>query len=163
MKNVVVALAATAALTGCVSMPAPMARPAFPVGEYAQLEGRTGTGVVTGQVFLRTQGGEVRYGAGSEVVLNPVTSYSTFWYTNGYLGNRNIGEPDPRQDKYIPVVQADGHGNFKFERVPPGDYYLTSQVFWQVPGPYGGSQTGSYISERITVEDGKEVRQMLTR
>ena len=164
MKNAVLAVAVAATLSGCISMPAPMERPPFPVAEYAQLDGRTGTGVVTGQVFLRTRGGEVRYGAGSEVLLNPVTSYSTHWYTTSYQGNKLLADPDPRYNAHIITVQADGSGNFRFESVPAGDYYLTSEVFWDVPGPYGVSNMqGGYISERVSVEDGKEVRQMLTR
>ena len=69
-----------------------------------------------------------------------------------------------QQDKYIITTQADGSGNFRFENVPPGDYYLTSDVIWQVPvGAYMSSQQGGFISERITVENGKELRKMLTR
>ena len=163
MKRAILILLACAAMTSCASFQ-PIERPAFDPAEYAQLEGRTGTGIVTGQVFLRTRIGEVRYGAGSEVMLNPVTSYSRFWYETGYQGSRNLAPPDIRQDKYIITTQADGNGNFRFENVPPGDYYLTSDVIWQVPiGNYMSSQQGGYISEPITVENGKEVKKMLTR
>ncbi|KLJ02849.1 hypothetical protein [Luteimonas sp. FCS-9] len=152
---------ATAALTACAS--APGVRPVFPEHEYAGLEARKGTAVVTGQVFLRTRIGEVRYGAGSEVALNPVTSYSTFWYENSYLVNRALSPADPRLPKYIITTQADGSGNFRFENVPAGAYYLTSQVVWEIPGPYVSSQQGGVISTRIEVPEGGEVRQMLTR
>lgn len=161
MKSVVLAVAA-AFVTGCASM-APMERPPINLAEYEALP-KEGTGVVTGQVFLRTMVGEVRYGAGSEVSLNPVTSYSTFWYENGHKPNRRLAPPDTRQDAYIITTQADGHGNFRFENVPPGDYYLTSGVFWQVPlGAFSSTQSGGWVSERITVENDKETKQMLTR
>ena len=161
MRGWIIALALV--LAGCAGMQ-PIERPPFPVAEYEALP-REGTGVVTGQVFLRTMVGEVRYGAGSQVDLNPVTSYSTFWYHNDYsTGGRNLSPPDTRQDAYIITVQADGEGRFRFENVPPGDYYLTSSVFWRVPmGAWSSTQSGGWISERITVENGKETKQMLTR
>lgn len=143
---------------------APIERPAFPLAEYEALP-KEGTGVVTGQVFLRTVGGEVRYGAGSDVWLNPVTSYSTHWFENDYSkpGTR-LMPPDTRQDAYIPETQADGHGNFRFENVPPGDYYLTSEVVWHVPlGRFSSTPQGGVISKRITVENDSETRVMLTR
>ena len=150
------------ALTGCASF-TPMDRPAFPVAEYESLA-KSGTGIVTGQVFLRTMVGEVRYGAGSEVMLNPVTSYSRFWYENGYLAKRAMGDADARQDAYIITTQADGSGNFRFDNVPAGDYYLTSSVFWQVPlGQFSSTQQGGWISEKISISDGEEVRKMLTK
>lgn len=162
MRHVLMAAALAAGVTGCATMQ-PVQRPPFPVAEYESLADE-GTGVVTGQVFLRTMVGEVRYGAGSEVFLNPVTSYSTFWYQQDYMaGGRRLTPSDTRQDAYIIETQADGEGRFRFEHVPPGDYYLVSSVFWQVPVGYASSTQGGYIAERIKVENGKEVKQMLTR
>lgn len=163
MKHALTALVAALVMTGCATM-AVTQRPDFNPAEYAGLADRTGTGVVTGQVFLRTMVGEVRYGAGSEVILNPVTSYSRFWYEQGHLQNRRLTPPDPRVDEYLITTQADGNGNFRFENVPAGEYYLTSSVFWQVPvGAFSSQQQGGWVSEPITVRDGAEVRQMLTR
>jgi len=145
-------------LAGCVTMPAPLERPPFPVAEYEALP-TEGTGVVSGQVFLRTRGGDVRYGAGSGVLLNPVTSYSRFWYQRQYVEGRTLEDADPRQPMYQITTQADGNGNFRFENVPPGTYYLTSGVHWEA----GHSVQGGVISKEITVENGKETREMLTR
>lgn len=159
----VVAGTALAVLSACATM-APIERPSFPLAEYEALP-KEGTGAVTGQVFLRTMVGEVRYGAGSDVWLNPVTSYSTHWFQNDYSRpGTKLMPADPRQDDYIIEVQADGHGNFRFDNVPPGDYYLTSEVVWHVPlGQFSSTAQGGVISKRITVENGEEVRVMLTR
>lgn len=163
MKRAFSAVLITAFMTGCATM-AVVQRPDFDPAEYAGLDERTGTGIVSGQVFLRTRGGEVRYGAGSEVILNPVTSYSRFWYEVGHVQRKQISPPDPRLDRYLITTQADGNGNFRFENVPAGDYYLTSSVFWEVPvGIYTSQPQGGFISEPVTVVDGSEIRQMLTR
>lgn len=158
--------AALLALAGCASVPgvfSDIPRPPFPVEEYAQLS-REGTGTVIGQAFLRTMGGEVRYGAGSEVMLNPVTSYSTFWYEQDYsLGGRRLAPPDPRLEDYILTTQADGDGRFAFRNVPPGDYYAVSRVDWHVARSYGLTQEGGWIARRITVKDDETTEVMLTR
>lgn len=160
--NRALALMATVALAGCATAQT-MQRPDVNMSEYQALA-TEGTGVVTGQVFLRTMVGEVRYGAGSEVLLNPVTTYSTFWYANQYQKGHRLTAPDPSIEPYIIKTQADGEGRFRFENVPPGDYYLTSSVFWQVPlGRFSSTQSGGFISQRITVENDKETRQILTR
>lgn len=165
MRKVLSVLALLALIAGCASMPGFTIVPRidFPVAEYDALQGREGTGVVTGQVFLRTRGGEVRYGAGSEVVLNPVTSYSRQWYEQAYLGGQRLSDPDMRAADALIKTQADGSGNFRFDNVPPGDYYLTSSVFWEAPGASYLSSQGGYISSPVTVDNGKEVKQILTR
>lgn len=164
MKQWVLAALVATTMAGCAHMGPPTAapRPPFPAEEYAALEGRTGTGVVTGQAFLRTRGGDVKVGAGSEVNLNPVTSYSEYWYVSMTRGQA-LQEPDPRMHKYLFVTQADAEGKFRFENVPAGEYFLTGKVTWEAPGRYYSSTQGGWISERITVRDGETVTQMLTR
>lgn len=149
-------------MAGCISHPAPQARPPFPVNEYSALP-TSGTGTVDGQVFMRTVGGDVKYGAGSQVVLNPVTSYSEHWYRTIYEVRAPIQDNDPRQSAYIKTTQADGSGNFQFTDVPPGRYFVTSEVRWQAPNQWGLSNQGGQITDRITVNNGKTTKVMLTR
>lgn len=151
------------ALVGCVSAPTLMPRPAFPEAEYAALP-KVGTGKVTGQAFLRTRGGDVKYGAGSEVFLNPVTSYSNFWYEQQMQLGQPLSAPDPRLNEYVRTQQADGMGNFSFENVPPGDYYVSTKVTWEVPaGYYSSSIQGGWIAEKIKVTNDQATKVMLTR
>lgn len=163
MKRAISAVAMTVALFGCATLPPMVQRPEFQESEYLELA-KEGTGTVRGQVFLRTRGGDVKYGAGSEVTLNPVTSYSRFWYSEGHVKNQRLSPPDSRQDKYIISTQADGNGNFEFNNVPPGKYFLVSNVTWEIPiTAYTSSTQGGYIAQEIEVENGKDVRVMLTR
>lgn len=112
---------------------------------------------------MRTEYGP-RFGAGETVSLNPVTSYSTFWYENNIIGDRALADPDPRLDAHILRTTADGSGTFQFERVPAGDYYLVSNVRWSEPGYYVGtiSTRQRYIVERVTVSNGVNLRHILT-
>jgi hypothetical protein len=147
---------------GCVSQPAPQPRPSFPVEEYKALP-VTGTGTVEGQVFMKTVGGDVKYGAGSQVYLNPVTSYSEHWYRTIYEVRAPIQPADPQQSNFVKITQADGSGAFQFSDVPPGRYFLTSEVRWQAPSQWGLTNQGGQITDRITVTNGKTTKVMLTR
>ncbi|PVZ55504.1 hypothetical protein C9422_21020 [Pseudomonas sp. B1(2018)] len=153
---------ALAVISGCATQPKPIARNSFPAAEYAALP-QSGTGVVEGQVFLKTVGGDVKYGAGSEVILNPVTSYSEQWHDATYSKHAPMEPSDSRQNQYIVTTQADGSGNFRFSGVPPGKYFITSSVYWQAPSQFGLTNQGGMITNRITVSDGQTVRSILTR
>ncbi|EFW77381.1 hypothetical protein [Pseudomonas savastanoi] len=134
----------------------------FPVAKYDHLAA-SGTGTLTGQVFMRTVGGDVKYGAGSDVYILPVTSYTNQWYAESYIGGKSLGAPDARAEKGMKVTQADGTGYFKFSDVPPGKYYLSSKVTWQVPTQYGLSLQGGVIAKQVVIENNKETREMLTK
>lgn len=113
---------------------------------------------------MKTVGGDVKFGAGSDVLLFPVTSYSKFWYTNNYLGQRPLTPADERLKEYTQITQADGNGNFKFKNVAPGDYFLSSIVSWQAPTQYGLSLQGGNVVKRVHLEeDGVEINVILTK
>lgn len=148
-------------LTGCAAQTL-VQRPPFPVAEYEKLV-LDGTGTVSGQVFMKTVGGDVKYGAGSEVILFPVTSYSNFWYLHDYIEAKPLTPSDVRQGEYIKTTQADGNGNFKFTNVGPGNYYVSSSVTWQVPTQYGLSAQGGIVAKSTSVKADAESRVMLTK
>ncbi|UCE74111.1 MAG: hypothetical protein JSV56_00020 [Methanomassiliicoccales archaeon] len=160
-------------MSGCAGLQPAVKRVPFPAEEYAKLpEMGTGTATVRGQAFLKTMVGEVKYAAGNEVVLAPVTSYSTQMYETS--GNWAIDswrpypqyeprQPDPRRKKYGGYTQGDGEGRFEFKKVPEGEYYLGTYVQWSIPQQYGYRPQGGTITKKITVEEGKEYNMILTR
>jgi len=175
MKKLIVTMVVLAGLcvAGC-AVNQPIQRVPYPVEEYARLPKiGTGSATVRGQGFLKTMIGEVRYAAGNQVFLTPVTSYSTQWYD--VTGNWQLDyfhqywpkfEPensDPRIQDYKAVTTADGEGRFEFKNVPAGEYYLGTDVVWYVPQQYGSMAQGGLITKRITVEEGKEYNIILTR
>ena len=92
-------------LTAC-AMQTPIQRPVFPEAEYQRLE-LSGSGSVSGQVFMRTVGGDVKYGAGSNVFLFPDTTYSEFWYQRSYIEQKALTPPDePSSSHSHPSLSA---------------------------------------------------------
>lgn len=155
--RLVLAIFVAVLAAGCITTTT-VERIPFPVAEYEALL-KTGTGKVTGQAFLRTQGGDVITAAGSEVILNPVTSYSNQWYAAyqanvlNRLNTTILSEPDPRILRYFLQTTADASGQFEFNNVPPGDYYVTTSVTWFPTGRYSRIQQGGFISRRIQVSN----------
>jgi hypothetical protein len=132
----------------------------FNPDEYASYD-EPGKGVITGQAFLRTRGGEVRYGAGSEVSLTPVTTYSREWWDLAIVGRKRLATGDPRVQAYTRKVLANGEGRFSFGNLPPGEYYVVTSVFWEVPSGSSRSATGQIVGQQVRLEHGGYVALVL--
>ncbi len=112
-------------LAGCATSRIP-----FPESELA-VANLQGDKTVKGRVFLIDQLEEEQIGAGYEVTLEPVSSYSDQWYEVACMNNRPLKKADPRYGKYVLKVDADEQGQYTFANVAPGNYYLSSQFFWK--------------------------------
>lgn len=159
MKGLIAVGVTALLLTGCQAGPVKR-QVAFPADEYAALE-KTGTSSVSGQLFLRTVGGDVKYGAGSQVIVTPVTSY-TQEATMIYLRGAMPESADPRARAYTRRTIADGTGRFEVDSLPAGEYYVAGGVYWQVPGSYAPNQGGMVI-QQITLDEGESKEVMLTK
>lgn len=155
--NIICTVALIALATGCV-MPHQMTT-SFDESEFHKFAGN-GTSTITGQAFLKTQGGDVKFGAGDTVSLIPITPYTT----EAWQAERNGEQPqtDPRLQKYIRTVIADGSGDFEFQNVPAGDYYIECPIYWEVPGDYTTERTGGVAYAQTHVDDGKTVKVIVT-
>lgn len=133
--------------TGCATQRIP-----FNESEFSDLTIK-GDKTVTGQVFLVDQLEEKQIGSNTEVTLQPVTSYSTQWYEVSYLGNRTLKKADPRYNQYVLRTMTNPEGNFTFNGVSPGKYYLSGVVNWKAATCSGNVvQTKVPICLKITVE-----------
>jgi hypothetical protein len=130
----------------------------FDPDEYRQFD-LPGTGVIEGQAFLLTRGGDVKHGAGKEVTLRPKTMYSTEEQLMRFTVGMAIEKPDPRESKYIRKTKADAFGNFRFERLPAGEYYLSCPIFWETLNRF----TGGMAVGEAAVSDGQVVKVNVTR
>jgi len=164
MRNLVI-LALTGLLLGCAATPPPAAPVAVFNPSEAAFARAKGTATVRGQSFLRRNDGVVVYGAGSEVLLVPRVANSEEAIEKGFgagklrmevklFGANLMGNDfkfDPGLEPFIRRAKADGQGNFAFDSVPPGQYYVLSRVTWCVPSRYGCDQQGGDLMEPIAV------------
>jgi len=123
-------------------------KPQFVAAEYAPYA-TAGTSAVVGQAFLKTRGGDVKYGAGNKVTLTPVTSYSTPYFESGSA--KLVSPSDPNVEEYTWSTIGDGEGRFVFEGLPPGEYYVACWITWLVPYGKGTRTSGGVARRRITV------------
>jgi hypothetical protein len=147
--------------------------PRSPISQFSEADiawsKRQGTGVVSGQGFMRQQGGGVVTCAGDEVALTPVAAYSTermailYNSTNkGYntigFGARHITAPPQEYLLSSKRSTCNAQGNFSFSALAPGEYYVTTRVAWVA----ANSPQGASIMERVRATDGREVEVILT-
>ncbi len=122
-----------------------------------------------GSALLRTRGGDVRTCAGNDVHLIPRSAYSearmAIIYGNtfrGYVGvletKRTPATTDPRFVKTVRSSKCDAQGNFEFNKIPSGSYYVMTSIFWQA----GSSSQGGMLMSEVSVKASEKNRLILT-
>jgi hypothetical protein len=122
----------------------------------------TGTSTITGSAFMKTQGGDVKVGAGDTVELVPSTPYTAERYEIARRGMPVVPR-DPRLAKYVRTTLADAQGNFEFKNIPAGAYFLLCRITWMVPTQFGLMPTGGQASAAVMVKAGDSEKVVLTR
>jgi hypothetical protein len=140
----------------------------FDEAEMARCSG-SGTGKLVGQAFLKTRSGEVRYGAGQEVVLVPATAYTreSQRYANVDIGSADALvtiQWDPRYATYRRLTIADGEGEFEFSGLPSCSYIVATHIKWEAPTGRGYLDwQGGRIGMEVNVRADETTRVVLTR
>ena len=120
-----------AVLGACNSIPRFEAQAAF-VPEL--LERGEGHASVSGQAFLRASDGEVKFGAGREVVFLPETPWTREWYENVVIEGKQPTKPNyyDRLPDFARKTRADAEGRFRIDKLPAGRWIITCAITWQV-------------------------------
>ncbi|MFC7399689.1 carboxypeptidase regulatory-like domain-containing protein [Chelatococcus sp. GCM10030263] len=129
---------------------------------------KQGTGRVEGSLFLRSYRGRIVRGAGEEVELVPVTAYAEermalIYGRDKYRPVLLVGRttpPDPVYETYKRKTKADIKGNFAFDHVAPGDYFVVGSVTW--PDPDSLLPGGGFIYDRVTVMNNETSKVVLS-
>ena len=150
-------LLVAALATGCAHATGPAAREtSFNEQEYAQYA-YAGTGTISGQVMVRAEGGQTRPAEGSQVSLNPVTSYSTEWWNRTVVGGLNLRSADEREQKYLRTAVTDAQGRFLFSDLPRGEYFVVAALN-TVAAPSGATgPSSSMVGQRVHLTEGGKV------
>jgi hypothetical protein len=133
--RLVLTICVAALLGACVDRQPTVAQ--FSVEDAAFIN-RPGKGVVVGHAFRTRPSGTVVNAAGQIVRLVPATAFSRERFARLYGQGKYVphsayprdDNPDPRYGEYTRTVKAEANGRFAFENVPPGAYFVTTQVIW---------------------------------
>ena len=142
---------------GCAHATGPAARQAaFNEQEYAQYA-YAGTGTIGGQVMVRAEGGQTRPAEGSQVSLNPVTSYSTEWWNRTVVGGLNLRSADEREQKYLRTALTDAQGRFVFSDLPRGEYFVVAALNTTAASTGTSGPSSSLVGQRVHLTEGGKV------
>lgn len=140
--------------------------------EAVQWASAKGSNKILGNALLRTRGGEVRTCAGYKVYLSPAVAYSAarmrLIYGSDQQGyrpaqrNPNLEARPAAYEALIRQTVCDAQGNFQFEELPDGEYFVTTDVIWEVPGRYVTSAQGGGLMLKVAVKGGQTIRPVLT-
>jgi hypothetical protein len=125
---------------------------------------KDGTSTIYGQAFLKTKGGDIKYGAGETIYLIPSTTYTKELMSKAAeKGGGFFANADPRIKQYIRTTTADGEGRFEFINLPKGDYYLGCRIVWKVATGYGLAPTGGNIVKFVSLKGNDKAKIILTQ
>lgn len=166
MKKIIIF--AALAVSGCMGRPIETTVP-FNAQEVAYIN-QSGAADVEGQAFLRQQGGGVVTCAGETAFLIPAGQYATQRMTQIY-GNLQGGKVavsqgssgenlDPNYEKMMRKATCDAEGDFTFNNVANGDYYVATAVTWTVGNAF--VPEGGLLAQRISVRGGRSTRVLLS-
>jgi hypothetical protein len=130
-----------------------------------------GINTIQGSALIRQRGGGVVTCAGQEVTLTPATAYSServkalFGSSlGGYapaFGGRRV-EFESTAPEYWSSSRSticDAQGNFRFDKMADGSFYVNTQITWNV-SPY--ATEGGSITRLITLSGGETKNIVLT-
>ena len=108
---------------------------------------QAGTSVVFGQGFLRQQGGGVVTCAGEQVLLMPDLP-PIRQAIEAYRHGSQVTMTGRSWDNTARKTTCDAQGNFRFEGLPVANWYVGTEVRWQVGYAVQGGSLGSPVATR---------------
>jgi hypothetical protein len=123
-----------------------------------------GTGRISGQGFLRQVGGGVVTCAGSEVFLMPKMRF-TDQLIVAVRSGKTVVPIKSIALKYplaLRKTACDAQGNFSFDDLAVGDWFVGTDVTWGVPSRYTVQRQGGGLGTYIKVKAGRETKVLLT-
>jgi len=155
-------------LTACVAIPTQTVTLVYS-DIFSSYEG-AGKGSLTGQAFLRQQGGGVVVCAGEDVFLHPYAGPFQEAYDLAKSGTRPIvagsenerfsvvAANDPRFASLVKRTRCDAQGNFEFSNLRTGKWIVSTIVRWVVADIWQGSS----LSTVVEIDANQRTKVLLT-
>ena len=123
--------------------------------EFIRHDGKT---KIEGHAFLKQKAGGTLNVAGEVVTLVPATAYARerfekFYGERKFTASLPLVEPPPEYKAFMRTTKTESSGHFEFEKVPPGTYFVATQMRYQRANSFFSD--GGAIYESVTVT-GKE-------
>ncbi|MNL23739.1 hypothetical protein D3C87_1451410 [compost metagenome] len=140
-------------LAGCSTNNEPKPISRMPEAEYAQLmqaQATAGVGSISGKLYFTDRRGRILYGDNSNMLLWPATPYTEKRQQAEREGIRLPDRFDPRIDPLTRRTHSNSSGEFQFDAIPAGAYFIWSVVDM------------NSLVRRIVVEEGQQTVVFLT-
>jgi len=115
-------------LSSCATSVLPR-QAAFDDAEFGHYR-RPGSGSVSGQLVVTSGNGSTHLGVNNHVALFPVTAYSKEIVEREVGNGEYLQASDPRFLQYVRTTTTDAKGNFGFNHLAPGEYYVLGLAQW---------------------------------
>lgn len=158
LKRFTLAMTIASLLTGCAAQTV-LVQASFDADQAAALV-KPGVNIVSGSALIRQNGGGVVTCAGLPILLVPKTAYASERIKAIYGNTQRGHNPAYRAIQFEPDVQSygrlqretlcDAQGNFSFNDVADGSFYVIANITWNV----GGSIQGGGLMQAVTVSGG---------
>lgn len=128
-----------------------------------------GPNSITGRATMKRRDGSIASCAGQKVFLVPVTAYSSIRIRALYgsdqrgvmIGTSSIRfDPDPPEySQLVRSTECDREGNFRFQKVADGAFFVTAIVRWDNKG----KREGGSLMQRVSLDGGRSMNVELRR
>jgi len=122
----------------------------FNDADFATYRG-SGSGTITGQLLATSSDGETHIGDGTRITLLPVTPYTREMVDREIGLGENLLPPDSRLASYVRMVTTGPKGEFVFDHLPPGEYFIAGEVEWY----FGDDAQYQWACEKVTLGKGQ--------
>lgn len=127
-----------------------------------------GKGTIKGNAKFKSKSGEVRFGGTFGIELMPTSAYTverlTKIYNNSESGFVHVLDgvprfiPDPLGYHKTRKTTCDENGDFEFNNLPDGTYYVIAFMIWDVESPESNiKKDGGGVMKRITLGENESL------
>lgn len=170
MKIKLIAISASLIISGCVTVKEVALQNEFNLSEAAYIN-KDGKNNITGNAFMRQRGGDVVTCAGSDVTLIPATKYAKERMLKMY-GSESGGAITSNDTSFVKFKESpeqylamtkktkcDSNGNFEFNNLADGEYYISTKVIWSA----GYADQGGFLAHKVTLRNGKTEKIIMSK